>query len=332
MIIAEKNKKKVKYFIFILLVLVIVTVSAIFMLIKNNMDKEPIKIIYIPKVIDDKNDFWSALIAGAEMAAKEYNVDLTVAAPDSEEDYLKQNELIAWAIKEKPDAIAISPASLTKTTKMAKKVVQNNIKLIFIDSYIEEDVEDAIVATDNFEAGKKMGEFAMGFIDKEPKIGIVSYVKTASTAIEREEGFRAALGEGEEWIVDVVFCDASYDKAYDLTLELLERHPDINMIVGLNEYSAVGAARAIKDRKLENTIKVFGFDSSIEEIKLLEEDVFQGIVIQKSFNMGYLGIKKAVKVVKGEKIQENIDSGSQLITKENMHTMENQKLLFPFIR
>lgn len=82
---------------------------------------------------------------------------------------------------------------------------------------------------------------------------------------------------------------------------------------------------------LEEQVKVIGFDSSAEEIELLEEGVFQGIVIQKSFNMGYLGIEKAVKAVRGEKVPKNVDSGSQLITKENMYTDENQKLLFPFI-
>ena len=294
--------------------------------------KEPIKIIYIAKVMDEENDFWSALIDGAQMAAKEYNVDLTVMAPDSEEDYKKQNELIEWAINQKPDAIALSPANNIQTTPMANKIVENKIKLVFIDSSVNEEVEDLIVSTDNFKAGQKMGDFMMEYIKEDTKIGIVSSVETTSTAIERQEGLRFALGDEEEKIVDVVYCDSAYGKAYNLTVDLLKKHPDITMIAGLNEYSSVGAARAIKDMKLSQKVKVIGFDSSIEQIKLLEEGVFQGLVIQKSFNMGYLGIENAVNIVKGEKVESKIDSGSQLITEENMYTKENQKLLFPFLR
>ena len=37
----------------------------------------------------------------------------------------------------------------------------------------------------------------------------------------------------------------------------------------------------------------------------------------------------AVRAARGEKEEAYVDSGSELITKENMYTEENQKLLFP---
>ena len=168
------------------------------------------------------------------------------------------------------------------------------------------------------------------FMKEDTKVAIVGHVKTASTAIEREKGVRSGLGDEEDRIVEVVFCDSEFDKAYNLTIDLMDKYPDITMIGGLNEYSSVGAARAIKKLGLAGRVKVIGFDSSIEEVELLEEGVFQGIIIQKSFNMGYLGIEEAVKLLKGKNVEENVDSGSQLITKDNMYTEENQKLLFPF--
>ncbi len=213
---------------------------------------------------------------------------------------------------------------------MAKEIVKNKIKLIFIDSTVNEEVQNALVATDNYLAGVKMGEYMKTFMKEDTKVAIVGHVKTASTAIEREKGVRAGLGEEEDRIVEVVFCDSEFDKAYNLTMELMDKYPDITMIGGLNEYSSVGAARAIKKLGLAGRAKVIGFDSSIEEVELLEEGVFQGIIIQKSFNMGYLGIEEAVKLLKGKNVEENVDSGSQLITKDNMYTEENQKLLFPF--
>lgn len=103
------------------------------------------------------------------------------------------------------------------------------------------------------------------------------------------------------------------------------------MIAALNEYSSVGAAKAVKELKLEKEILVIGFDNSIEEVKLLEEGVLNGIVIQKPFNMGYFGVEQAVKIIKGEKYTEYLDCGSELITKEYMYTEENEKMLFPFI-
>ena len=63
--------------------------------------------------------------------------------------------------------------------------------------------------------------------------------------------------------------------------------------------------------------------------QLLEEGVYEALAIQKPFNMGYLGVETAVKLLEGEQVETYINSGSELITKENMYTEENQKLLFP---
>ncbi|HIU76266.1 MAG TPA: substrate-binding domain-containing protein [Candidatus Pelethocola excrementipullorum] len=290
------------------------------------------QLIYIPKTQDKANDFWTSLLEGTQEAADEYQVDLKVVSPASEDDYEGQKELILEAIEERPDAILISPCRYIEETETARKVKEAGIKLILIDSFLNEHIEDAAVTTDNTEAGTKMGEYAKEFLigDVEPVIGIISHVKGSSTAFDREEGLRLGLGSYSDHIVGRVYSNSTYEEAFDVTVELLKKNPDINLIFGLNEYSSVGAARAIREMGLSEQVKMVGFDSSKEEIRLLEEGVFSAIIIQEPFVMGYLGVEKAVQVVNGENSSEKVDSGSIIITKENMYTEENQKLLFPF--
>ncbi|NMB43795.1 MAG: ABC transporter substrate-binding protein [Clostridiales bacterium] len=318
--------------IFIIITILVTIFLSYFALTSIDLGSEekPMKIIFIPKLIDNINDFWIDVIAGSEMAAKEYNVDFTIVAPNREDDYEGQNNFIDWAIRENPDAIVLAPVDYNKTMPLVEKIKENDIELILVDSNVKEKVEDVLIATDNFEAGKEMGRYILNYIEEDTQIAIVSYVKTASTAIERQAGVREGLGKEAEKIVEVVYCDSDYDKAYNLTKELLERNPNINMVIGLNEYSSTGAFRALKEVDRYNSINAFGFDSTTELIKFLEGNVCQGLMIQKPFNMGYLGIEKAVRLLKGEDLPEYIDSGFQLITQDNMYTKENQKLLFPF--
>jgi ribose transport system substrate-binding protein len=321
-----KNKK-----VFILFTIAVVLILCISILSQcQSKDKQEINIIYISKVLDENNAFWIFLIEGVQTAAKEYGVNLTVVAPDLESDVEKQNELIEAAIEQRPDAILLSPADHKKTLLAAKKIKEAGIKLILVDSEMEEPIEDALIATDNYEAGKKVGELVKNLMKEDSKIAIVSHVKGTSTAIEREAGLRAALGEEETKIVEVVFSNSEYEKAYQVTKELLEAHPDVDIIAGLNEYSAIGAARAVRDLNLSDSIKLVGFDSSKEEIQLLEAGIFDGIVVQKAFNMGYIGLETAVKLLNGEEVLTNIDSGSNIVRKNDIYTEENQKLLFPF--
>ena len=48
--------------------------------------------------------------------------------------------------------------------------------------------------------------------------------------------------------------------------------------------------------------------------------------------MGYLSIKTAIELLRGKSVKKRIDTGSSLITLDNMYTQENQKLLFPLIK
>ena len=187
-----------------------------------------------------------------------------------------------------------------------------------------------VVATDNVEAGRKMGDYIQENFSENVSIGVVGHVKGSSTAVEREAGLREGLGELEKQIAEVVFCDSDYTKAYQVTKEMLQKNPDINVIAGLNEYSSVGAAQAVVELDLENKIFMVGFDSSLKEVEYLEAEVFDAIVVQKPLNMGYLAVENTVKLLQNKEIPQDIDSGSALITKDTMYSPENQKLLFPF--
>ena len=69
----------------------------------------------------------------------------------------------------------------------------------------------------------------------------------------------------------------------------MEKYPNLEMIAGMNEYSSVGAARAVQKHDMEDRIQVVGVDSSQEAVQLMEKGVFKGIVVQKAFKMGYSG-------------------------------------------
>ena len=196
--------------------------------------------------MDGTNDFWKSVILGAKMAAKEYNAEISVLAPSEENDVKRQNELLEEAIQSEPDAILFSPSSFTDSDELLKKAKDMGIRISFIDSYTKEEIQDLTVSTDNLEAGEKLGKFAATLLGPDDQIAIVAHVKGVSTAVEREEGFRKGLGELADNIVDVVYCDSQYEKSRKLTIELMQKYPDLKMIAGMNEYSSVGAGQGSK--------------------------------------------------------------------------------------
>ena len=297
---------------------------------QKKIEERRMSLVYIPKVEDSTNDFWKALILGTKMAAKEYNADIEIKAPTEENDIERQNELLKEAISEEPDAILFSPSSFTESNDLLKEAKEKGIRISFIDSYTEEKVQDLTVATDNLEAGEKLGKFAATLLDPDDQIAIVAHVKGVSTAVEREEGFRKGLGDLEKNIVEVVYCDSQYEKSRKLTQELMEKYPNLKMVAGMNEYSSVGAARAVKAAGAKDRIQVVGVDSSQEAVQLMENGVFKGLVVQKAFKMGYIGVKETILMLRGKSYEKDVNSGCELVTPDNMYDSEIEKLLFPF--
>lgn len=328
----ERNNHK-----YILVLIVIVTIlAAIGVFYYSSGESEEgssellVRIVLIPKGLNDSNTFWSDVIEGAEMAASERNVELTVLAPSFETEVEVQNKMIEEAIEMRPDAIVLAPSDYVKTLPYARKVEETGIKLVILDSVMAEEAGCCVVATDNLKAGYRMGEYMKPYLNEDSVIGIMEHIKGVSTAVEREQGLLEALGTYGDQIVDVRYCDSSNDKSYEETKAMLTENPDINVIFCLNEDSASGAARAVHDMGLGGKVALVGFDSSLEEIQFLESGVFNAIVVQRPLNMGYLGLSMAYQAARSQEVPRTVESGSVLITKETIYTTENQKLLFPF--
>ena len=81
--------------------------------------------------------------------------------------------------------------------------------------------------------------------------------------------------------------------------------------------------------KKNDQIKVYGFDFSDDVLPLLEQGVCAGTMVQKPYDMGYLGVQSLVKVLAGESVEKDVDSGCVLATPENYKDEEVYKVLYP---
>ena len=66
-------------------------------------------------------------------------------------------------------------------------------------------------------------------------------------------------------------------------------------------------------------------------VKFLGDGTITALVVQDPFRMGYDGIKTALAASKGETVPANVDTGANLITKDNMNSERAQELLNPKI-
>jgi ribose transport system substrate-binding protein len=127
-------------------------------------------------------------------------------------------------------------------------------------------------------------------------------------------------------------ADGMATTALNIMTDLITANPDLRGVFASNLIMAQGAGQAIAENKVADKIKLVGFDSDDKLVKLLSDGNIVALVVQDPYNMGYLGVKTALAASKGEKVPATVDTGVNLITKENMNSPRSQELLNPKVK
>ncbi|MGD0728221.1 MAG: substrate-binding domain-containing protein [Spirochaetia bacterium] len=287
------------------------------------------KVIAIFKTVNySANPFWGNVRDGVASAAKDFNIEISVRGPDLESDIKGQIAMIRRAMEEKPDAIVLAAADYNLLVPLAREIKQRGIPLVCIDSFINSDDADVRIGTDSYEGGQKCGVALMRWVKPGDTVAVMSYVKESSTAIDRESGARDYL-KGRVHLLDTLYNNSDARLAYEQAAILIGRTPQLRGIIALNDPTARGAAQALSESGKAGTIALIGFDNSFPVLKYVERGVIRDTVVQKPFNMGYLGIEMARQLINGTRPPRFINTGSIDIRRQNMFRTENQKLLFP---
>ncbi len=292
---------------------------------------EPYNIWFIAKSTD--TEFWKAAFAGANAAKSEYNTELTICGPNTEEDYETQNGYIAEAVESGADALIFSSISYTENAAAIDSAAKSGLKVVVIDSDVGSEHVSARIGTDNVLAGRMAAAAALDSDKTEFVVGIVNYDLGSRNGQEREQGFRAALAEDgrtrDIYTINVLTTAAA---AKSGAISLLKEHPEINIIVAFNEPLTVGVAQAVDELGLGGRIRMVGFDTNVICVDLMQTGAVTALIAQNPYAMGYLGLETAWRLLEGESYSpdELIDTSTVTITRENMFTPESQKALFPF--
>lgn len=294
------------------------------------MPRNPYKMYLIVK--STETEFWKSVFTGANAATAEYNIDLTICGPKTEEEYEKQNELISEAIENGADAIVFSAISYTENAPAIDEAIRNGIKVIVIDSDVNSSGVCARIGTDNTEAGRKTADAVLAMDESRICVGIVNMDKGTQNGRERENGLRERM-EADPRVEDVFVVNVATDSgtASLAAKQLLTEHPQINVLVGLNEPLAVGAAMAVDSMNLKDTVHMIGFDTNVKCVELMREGVINALIAQNPYAMGYLGVETAWKALEGKEYQsELIDTGTTIITQDTLFTPEGQRAVFRY--
>ena len=195
--------------------------------------------------------------------------------------------------------IAAVAVSVTDSKNVAIANAMNacqdaGIKVIAIDSDVDRengrDARFAYLGTDNVVGGQQLGKAAAGIRPQGGKYATFVGLKGAANAIERIGGF--ATGAGDKFTqVENLGDEMDRNTARKNVRDALDRHPDIDVLVGIWAYNAQAIVAVANERGIRDKTTIVVFDAAPDAINDMEQGHIDAMVVQNPYEMGYQGTR-----------------------------------------
>ena len=262
---------------------------------------------------------------GAQEAADRLGVTLQVQAAEREIDVEKQMQIVENLIQTGIQALAITPSGSREIVSALVKARDAKVPIIVVDTRLDAKAAadagvhaETFVGSDNYEGGKLAGEYLVRATGGKAHVGILEGIPGHETGDSRLRGFRDAVKDAAG-VTIVASQPANWerDQGFNVFQNMLQAHPDIDSVFACSDLMALGALEAISAAHRTGSIKVVGFDALDDAKKAIAEGTMAGSVAQFPAEMGRAAIESAVKVIRGEKIPDDIKVKLELVTRDN---------------
>jgi len=267
--------------------------------------------------------FYATMEDSAKAYAKAHpSVEILFGQGKSATDIDGQIAQIESMVSQGVQGIAVTPVD-PSVSKALDKAVAAGVKIVLMDNNIPDwKGRIALATTDNFAAGKLAGEYLKTKLKAGDTMGILEGVPGVPALDDRVKGMMEGLKGVDVKIVGQGATKCTEELGVNVAQDILTKNPDVKSIYSACGPPAAGAAQVLKKAGKAGSVILVGFDFCCGEKEALADGVETASVAQFPTKMAGLGVDALVRAIRGEKVENLIDSGAALVTKENMDTFK----------
>ncbi len=276
----------------------------------------------------ETNPFFVKMKEGAQAKADELKAKLLTGAGAKDGDNEGQVTALENMINAGAKGILITPSDTKAIVPSIKKARDKGVLVIALDTATDpQDASDALFATNNFNAGLLIGQWAKAAMgSNKPVIATLDLQPGITVGAQRHNGFLQgySLAKADPNSSDLVtspevVCaqDTHGDQTEGQTAmeNCLSKNPDINLVYTINEPAAFGAYQAIKAAGKEKNITIVSVDGGCRGVQGIVDGQIAATSQQYPLKMASLGVDAVVKFAQtGQKPSGYTDTGVTLIT------------------
>lgn len=286
-------------------------------------------------IITEANPFWVTVKEGYLNGAKELGIQMDVQAAPQENSIAAQLNILENMVAKKYDAIVAH--SITRHNLIPGLVKAKQKGIPAITDSIRVDMAAAkeagadpidIALVDFLAQGKVGGAYIVEQLKKQGggKVAIIEGLPGAPQSEARKTGAKAMFdAEPSVELVSVQPGNWNRQKAYDITTNLLQAHPDLKAIMCANDVMALAAVAAIEEKGKKGQVMVVGIDFIAQAKDAIKDGRLAASVAQAPFIIGELCTRAAVKAAAGQSVPRELYIPVVLVTGDNVNEFSDWK-------
>jgi ribose transport system substrate-binding protein len=245
---------------------------------------------------------------------------IKVITVDAKGDSATQVSQIQDLLAQNIDALIYIPAGATAAAVPVKAARAAGVPVVDIDRNADGAPGDTFIATDSVTSAKQVCDYIAKQAGGKGELIIIHGQKGTTPEVDRSKGCGEALkGYPDVKVVGELWSDGWHqDEGFKLTADLLQAHPNVNIIFAQADALALGAAQAVKVANTGHRIVIGGFDGDTAALTALRDGVFDVTATQQTQKMGRLGVDAAIDLVAGKKLPAEQLQDATLTTKDNV--------------
>lgn len=261
----------------------------------------------------------------------------TLVETNANEDTAKQIADLDSLIAQGVDILIFPPRESQAIAPSVLKAKAAGIPVILIDRDVDHSIakpgEDYItfIGSDFVDQGRRAAEWLVEATGGEAKIIQLEGTTGSDPAIDRQKGFEdylagtfqgtptaAGAHPGMEIIASQT-GDFQRDLGREVMQTLLQAHPDVTAVYAHNDEMAIGAIQAMKAAGVDmKTMLIGGVDATQDALAAMQAGDLDVTVFQDAAGQGKGAIDAALKLAKGEAVDQKVYIPFQLVTPANI--------------
>lgn len=263
------------------------------------------------------NTFYSVVNDEISKVVKEHGDQLITL--DSAMSLKKQKEQIQYLMDQQVEALVITPVDYEGLKEDLKLVYKKHIPVIIVDTEVKhnKNVTYSIVS-DNYDAGVQCAKDMMTKLNH-ANIVLLQHSTTRSGYL-RIKGFEDTIQSNENYkVIKRMECEGQLEVAMPKMESFIQEGKDFDVVMCLNDPSAMGAMAALSANNMLDGKFVYGIDGTPEAKEMVAEGKMAATVAQSPKTFGKKAGEAIYKLFSQETIKnKNEMSPVQIITKENV--------------